>query len=839
MQQFEKISQRLFDLFVTNDSAIAIQTDHGYKTVETEVTSEMLGYMLETKSAVAVYQQATYKDTLKWICFDFDCTSEENLPIVYSTVILPFVSNLTHMNIPFLLEFSGRRGFHVWVILDKMIPKSAGYALLSSIERECLPRMECEGELYKLDRFPATNAGGNKFGKAVKIPLSYHRKGMYSQLINCAEEYSFRPVTSLSDQFLDAQYAILNDYTPANFDELQQKFSLDSQQVKSDKISHVTYSIDSPIQFDDLITVMDRCRVLRLIKRHIQTDSLSYLDRCVLVGTLIHTTGGSSLLHRIMSTQSNYDEEKTDTILKEMHSHYFSLNFAQLYSYYNLDKESDLDPRQSVTEWLLNQLGLKFDASTIVQNVMARKLDLLDIVKKEQNYQLFNDEVVDVLIWNDLQRLSAIDLSQIALIIKEVEAGNPYMPENIAYEKYIRCESDSRKRDLVVLSAFDRVLTTALSFRFEELYAGLLNGYSYHLNRMIGGDVFFPWISSWNRYKKAVSAYLTTPIFRDFSFIKIDIHHFYDSIRLNTMFDLCVSAIQKNSIECEKAVNIFSFLVRYNAKLMMQEKYDHGVPQGPAYARVLAEFFISLAIDRFVDSCGSQYGKIKLFRYVDDIYVFLEPEKNPYEFLSVFSKCMEEHHLYLNKQKTKVWGKIKDISERDIYDLCEHAAENYKIQSFSNLDLWDEEDLAEPLATYDSFLMRNGEWDIKDANFILNDSIDPFLTDLYLSQFNDHLMMSTVGRGSIFRKFYNIIFRDPSRFSSFLRNQEYMKIPLHSLNMSNMISTLFLMIKNKPLISSHERAGLMALCDYLKLQNLEPHDASSVFAIVEYLNIKE
>lgn len=839
MQRFEKISQLLFDLFVTNDSAIAVQTDHGYKTVETEVTSEMLGYMLETKSAIAVYQQATYKDTLKWICFDFDCTSEENLPIVYSSVISPFVSNLTHMNIPFLLEFSGRRGFHVWIILDKMIPKSAGYALLLSIERECLPHVESEGELYKLDRFPATNAGGNKFGKAVKIPLSYHRKGMYSQLIDCTEEYCLQSVTSLTEQFIDTQYKILNDYTPASFDELQQKLALDLQQAKPDRISRITYSIDDPIQFDDLINVMDRCCALRLIKRHILTDSLSHLDRSVLVGTLIHITGGSSLLHRIMSTQSNYDEKRTDTILKEMHSHYFSLNFAQLYSYYNLDKESYLDPKQSVIEWILNELGLKYDSSIMTQNDIARKLNLFDIVKKEQNYQLFNDEVVDVLILNDLQRFSAIDLSQIASIIKEVEAGNTYMPENIVYEKYIRCETEGRQRDLFVLSAFDRVLTTALSFKFEELYAGLLNGYSYHLNRMIGGDVFFPWISSWNRYKKAISAYLTTPIFRDFSFIKIDIHHFYDSIRLNTMFDLCIAKIQKNSVECDKAVNIFSFLVRYNAKLMMREKYDHGVPQGPAYARVLAEFFISLAIDRFVDSCSSQFGKIKLFRYVDDIYVFLEPEKKPYEFLSAFSKCMEEHHLYLNKQKTKIWGRIQDISDRDIYDLCEHAAENYKIQSFTNLDFWNEEDLVEPLATYDSFLMRNGEWDIKDANFILNDSIDPFLSNLYLSQFSDLLMMSTVGRGSIFRKFYNIIFRDPSRFSRFLRNQEYTKIPSPSLNMSNMISILFLMIKNKPQIFSHERAGLMTLCDYLKSQNLEPRDASSVFAIVEYLNFKE
>ena len=104
--------------------------------------------------------------------------------------------------------------------------------------------------LYKLDRFQATNAGGNKYGKAVKIPLSCHRKGMYSQLINCTEEYSLQPVTTQSKQFLDTQYKILEKYSPAVFTKLQQKRSLDLQQAKADTIFRNTYYVNSLIQFD-------------------------------------------------------------------------------------------------------------------------------------------------------------------------------------------------------------------------------------------------------------------------------------------------------------------------------------------------------------------------------------------------------------------------------------------------------------------------------------------------------------------------------------------------------------------------------------------------------------
>ena len=72
MQDLKKISSLLFNTFITNDTAIAVQTESGYKTVETDVTPEMIEYMLRGKASVAAYQQATYKNTLRWICFDFD-----------------------------------------------------------------------------------------------------------------------------------------------------------------------------------------------------------------------------------------------------------------------------------------------------------------------------------------------------------------------------------------------------------------------------------------------------------------------------------------------------------------------------------------------------------------------------------------------------------------------------------------------------------------------------------------------------------------------------------------------------------------------------------------------
>lgn len=839
MPDLGKISKLLYNTFITNDSAMAVQTDTGYRTIETQVTPEIIQYMLQSKASIAVYQQATYKNTLRWICFDFDCLHEELLATLYSSTILPFTQNLTERCIPYILEFSGRRGFHIWIILDRMISKCDGYHLLLAIENTCIPRVDNNESLYKLDRFPATSGGHNKYGKAVKIPLSFHKKGHYSQMILPTSDYCILPVANLDDTFIMEQCRIIEGYAYANYDQLKKQFALDVERNSFDSISRIAYSVDSPISLESFMDAAKGSSVLELISRHILTDALTHLDRSVLVGLLSHVTGGKQILHNIMATQSNYDEKKTEQIINEMSSHYYSLRFGQLYSYYNSTLEESLDPKVSVIEWLLDKMGMERHSITVDSPKQLQHWGLEDIVRKEQNYQLFNDEVVDVLILRDLQRITAIDLARISSIMERVESDESYTLDTIIYETATRIEAGGRKRILFAQSAFDRILTTALAFRFSELYTGSLESYSYHINRAPGGDVFYPWLSSWNRYRKAIATYLSIPLFSEFHLVKIDIHHFYDSIRLNALFDKCVQIIERNSIDSTKAHNIFAFLVKYNARLMMLEGFDHGVPQGPAYARILAEFFISSVINQFYSMAGNQFGKIKLFRYVDDIFVFLEPHADPDSFLQLFSYHMEENHLYLNKEKTRIWGKVKDINLRDINDLCDRAAENYKLQSFSNLDYFEEDDLIDPLATYDAFLSRNGEWDIKDANFLLNNSIDPFLSNMYLKQFGSLIIKSEIGRGSIFRKYYSLVFSNPEKFTQFFSQGQYANIPTRSLNMSNMISTLYLAIKRDSGVLLDAVEPIITMCKFLQTQDLLPCDASSVNAILEFLQARE
>lgn len=80
------------------------------------------------------------------------------------------------------------------------------------------------------------------------------------------------------------------------------------------------------------------------------------------------------------------------------------------------------------------------------------------------------------------------------------------------------------------------------------------SSYSYHLNFGMERDVFYPWISSWMRFKNDVSQYFSYPIFENFCCAKIDVKGFYDNIYLQTMFD---NIIQRKDIKQHKNLEIY------------------------------------------------------------------------------------------------------------------------------------------------------------------------------------------------------------------------------------------------------------------------------------------
>lgn len=147
--------------------------------------------MLRGGYSIGTYQQQTNQNKLRWICFDFDCKkqSKTDLRTLKREFVNLLVARLKQLQIKYLLEFSGRRGIHVWIFLDQIISKDLAFTIVTKLREQFYDKI-INNQRFGLDCFPKTGSGkiNNKYGLQVKLPLSRHQQGTYSYFIDKDEE---------------------------------------------------------------------------------------------------------------------------------------------------------------------------------------------------------------------------------------------------------------------------------------------------------------------------------------------------------------------------------------------------------------------------------------------------------------------------------------------------------------------------------------------------------------------------------------------------------------------------------------------------------------------------
>lgn len=844
-----KLARGLFNLFVANQNVIAMQMPDGnYVPQIINYDFTLFQQMLIKKSSLAVYQQKSFSSQIKWICFDFDILKDKekegSIEELVKLMVLPLCKVLDSLDISYLVEFSGRRGIHVWIIFDCFFEKQLGYDLMT----EVLDKLNYENrllEIYAIDRFPATRYGKNKFGKAVKLPLSAHKKNnnkqsffltksdLNSTLINDID-------SGKEDINLIKQDKIITNYKKNNISLFQRLKIVENNQTY---LKYKTQRFDDiEIDFNELVEKTSDSIVFLKLWDRVQNGCITYLDRLVLVGTFSNFS--KDLLIYIFSLQNNFDVEKTEQNIEKLKHSLYPITMFYLYDLYIETLEKHIEGDMTVVEFISKKLGIKPISKTPYIN--NTKTITHSILEKEKNYFIYNDEIIEPHIFHDLNNIFNYDIERIENRALDIINGkvkwdaSQYLD---AFYTYIRKENKNgtvRERTLVSLTAIDRLLTTRLSYEFVNLLKWKFDSYSYNINFWSDEFLFFPFYSSWRKYINEISLYLKFDIFDDYSIMKLDLESFYDNIYLHSINDRLIEMIEKKSNQNkEKLIHIFDFLKSYNSTL--QNKLNgttRGVPQGPAYARILAEFFLSTLLRNFFEEYKSINDRavIRLFRYVDDIFIIYKNIDDGELFLNEINSLFLSVGLNLNEEKTCNFGMIKNLTDGIKESFFDDIYKNYIIQSLDNIDYLSEENQFMVFELFDKFVNSNDEWSIKNANFLLGEHIDTKLLSHYISQNYYDILQSEIGRGSIFYKFYKIVFKDPKRTIDFFKNTDYLKIPRKSLNFKVFLVTLYYELNRVISFSDTMGKEFRDFVDFLKDTKTDDYEQKMINVIFERLS---
>lgn len=184
-EKIKELSQILFEYFVINQRYYAIQRLGDYEAKKQFINSVTIERMLNTKDSFLCYQEDFNK--IKWICFDFDINKEvknrEDFDEIETSLyveLIQEVSKLTNFliekNISYLIEYSGNRGIHIWILFDEKLTRQEGAIVFEKILFDS--NLTFNIKKFSLDKYPKSRISSNRTdkGTGVKVPLSFHKK---------------------------------------------------------------------------------------------------------------------------------------------------------------------------------------------------------------------------------------------------------------------------------------------------------------------------------------------------------------------------------------------------------------------------------------------------------------------------------------------------------------------------------------------------------------------------------------------------------------------------------------------------------------------------------------
>ena len=813
----KKIANIEYDLFVANSHAIAIQQSDGrYITKYAHYDSSLIENMIKNYGSAGCYQQSYGNGKMKWVCLDFDCKNkdadEDQISCLYRIIRKDLLDYLDELNITYLCEFSGRRGIHIWLIFDSPIHKKEGYWIVKKLSG----KVKIDESIYGVDLFPQTDSyKGNRVGKQVKFPLSTHKSGKKSYFFY--DEYTAQENFNLD--FYENQLTILKEYKRNNISEVLEILELENSHPISLKYKTYVLEDNFDINVETVIQILSETKVYREIFSRLDNGFLTNKDWYVLLGTLFPLKN-TDLIKAILSKSLQYDENITDKKISLLKDHYQPATFEYLYSIYDLDVEEGIDVNESGFEFLANKLHLNYCLEYNKHNNELKLLnDIETTIYKECNYMLDNDENLEVNEWLKINHLNKFDIQQLKNKYDKIISTDDEIPLKKFYV-YQRKESDDKNRNMVVLNMEERILTTQLVLEIAYRHCRLLKSYSYNVSFLSDTNLFYNWYTSWGNYIDKIKTYIEIPFFGDWGVITLDLKNYFDSIDFLGLYNSLSDGFSS------KDRKIMEKLINYNERLMRKVRSDNsrfGIPQGPAYARVVAELFLNRILEQLPEKKNTNKKQYELFRYVDDIVIFYQDSVDPNILMNDIQQLFKKYSLELNEEKTYIYGKIKNLSNEDLETILRKDRFNYDFQ-YSETDY-----LRSDYEKQRLFIeCLNDKFKIDDVSYLFGYKTDVYYTKEYFYKYAVNIFSSEYGRGNTFKKFYNYLFADDELLQYTLDNNLFHLIKLNSLNFKNCISCLYLNIYNHSL----EKSCIVEICENFLLDlNLDGIDESERLVI--------
>ena len=804
----KEISNRLFETFYVDDLKYGRQQKDGsYKLIKNRITPVTIEDMLENQGSLLTYQELHIVNNalVKWICVDLDISKKEidnnevnenNLKAVKQAA--DSVSYfLNSKEIPHLIECSGRRGFHIWIIFDHLITKAEAYYFVNYIYSNVKDSFSENIIADLFPKIPHTNKKSKGIGYGIKLPLSQNKaSGKLSFFIEKDKSFEFdkdKWLETVDVSFIEKQLKILSKIETISLLQIKPYIKEYSEKnpyfIPFHKERKIISSFYQNVELESILESLRKCEHLNIILKDYE-KGLGNRERSILVGllgqlsTIENIDFGKDILLELFSRIKGYNEEitlkKIDTLRYLKPINCKSLGCCTTCKGHFINSPVEL----------IDVVTFKILPSFSIENIDGKIFN--KIKNSLLKYSLKNDEVP---LFPQLEMIKDIEFDKIHEYISQIYTGK--LELNVDSYRFQRNEIN-KVRDLYNIDPINNFASVYFTFVLNNLFFSEIsnNSYGYEFSASFYKDnIFNNWFINWAKYTKSIENILFGSEYEDYFLIKLDIKGFYDRIDLKRLkiklFEEAPLEIKSklddlNEESIDKYKSIIDFLIKLSEKTTGNS--EKGLPQGPAFARYLAEIYL-LGLDNLIESKFIIDQKREFYnRFVDDIFIFVESEDRANELFEKIKEWLSINGLEFNNEKTKIVN-VEEYKESGEYQKFKDNIKYDINYANKNKTLLSEAEIQEAISKLE-VLAEDIKFGLKDnLRFFYSQFSDSKRLNILRKKLADILPFSDDGRGTLYLMFYsNLISNFPDQFWNIVNQIDRVK----GLSLTHYLNTILL-----------------------------------------------
>ncbi|MBO6206100.1 MAG: hypothetical protein J6O73_04090 [Lachnospiraceae bacterium] len=304
------------DMYSTE--GMGVDRNRGIEAVTRPLTEDVLKEHLQGKKTIGTYLQRP-NGTVRCMVFDVDISKKVLLQYDRGTDVfkkylekalrraMEIVKVLRDAGIVGYVEYSGCRGYHVWIFFTEWVPARYQVLLMETVTGQ----LAKEDDDIAIECFPGKmKQKPGKPGQPLKIPYGIHgRTGERSYFI----EENGDPVTDVNhfvDGLSKTSLEVLKRVIAASFGK---KAVQDSTEVDTDLEAFGDISVS-------IQEVLEKCNLIRyLCQKAVKTAYLTHFERQSLLYVFGHMgEEGQKFIHKVMSFTLNYQYQITEKFIRKI-----------------------------------------------------------------------------------------------------------------------------------------------------------------------------------------------------------------------------------------------------------------------------------------------------------------------------------------------------------------------------------------------------------------------------------------------------------------------------------------------------------------------------------------